>query len=130
MTRQQEFSITGIWNAKKRTGEQIQLADVLVLPSVEEGIANVVLEAMALGTLVVSTDCGGMHEVIINNENGFLIEIRDAVSMANILYKVSELSTIDYNKITNAARETIEKQHSHKKMIHEMNALYLKVLNN
>jgi len=113
----------------KEVLKQIQLADVLLLSSVEEGIANVVLEAMALGTIVVSTDCGGMHEVILNNENGFLIPIRDAQSMANVLHKVSNLDSFDYNKITYAARKTIEKQHNYIKMIHEMNALYLKVLN-
>ena len=54
--------------------ELIKNADILLLSSVEEGIANVVLEAMALGTLVVSTECGGMNEVIKNNENGFLVD--------------------------------------------------------
>ncbi|NNK71725.1 MAG: glycosyltransferase family 4 protein, partial [Flavobacteriaceae bacterium] len=55
----------------------ITSADVLLLPSVEEGIANVVLEAMALGTLVISTDCGGMKEVIQDGKNGFLVPLRD-----------------------------------------------------
>lgn len=110
--------------------KNIKSADVLVLSSVEEGIANVVLEAMALGTLVVSTDCGGINEVIINNENGYLIPIRDPESMANTLFKVSDLSSANYQNITCAARRTIEKQHSHEKMIHEMNELYLKVLKN
>ncbi|REE81985.1 colanic acid/amylovoran biosynthesis glycosyltransferase [Lutibacter oceani] len=110
--------------------KNIKSADVLVLSSVEEGIANVVLEAMALGTLVVSTDCGGMNEVIINNENGYLIPIRDPESMASTLFKVSDLSLKNYQNITCAARKTIEKQHSHEKMIHEMNELYLKVLKN
>ena len=107
----------------------IQKADVMLLSSVEEGIANVVLEAMALGTLVISTDCGGMNEVITNNENGFLIPIRDHEAMASALTKVSGMSLESYSKITKPARITVEKQHSHKKMIDDMDTLYQKVLN-
>ena len=109
--------------------KKISMANVLLLSSVEEGIANVVLEAMALGTLVVSTDCGGMDEVLTNNENGFIVPIRDAEAMAEALHTVSDLSLENYNKITKAARAFIEKQHSHKKMIQEMNELYKQVIN-
>ena len=108
--------------------KEMQAADVLLLSSVEEGIANVVLESMALGTLVITTDCGGMYEVVSDNENGFLIPIRDAVSMASALQRASNLSIEDYLKITKAARRTIEKQHSQERMIKEMQAFYHKVL--
>ena len=47
----------------------MQNADCLLLPSVEEGIANVVLEAMAIGLPVISTKCGGMAEIIKNRKN-------------------------------------------------------------
>jgi len=103
-------------------------ADVLLLSSVEEGIANVVLEAMTVGTLVVSTNCGGMNEVVRDNENGFLIPIRDAVSISSALQKVANLPIEDYQKITKEARRTIEKQHTHEKMVMEMQAFYHKVL--
>lgn len=106
----------------------IQKADVLLLSSIEEGIANVVLEAMALGTLVVSTDCGGMKEVINNNENGFLIPIRDAEAMAQALINVSKLSQESHLKLTKSARLTIEEQHSNEKMITEMENMYTKIL--
>jgi colanic acid/amylovoran biosynthesis glycosyltransferase len=108
----------------------IRSADVLFLSSVEEGIANVVLESMALGTLVISTNCGGMEEVIIDRENGFLVPVRDSEAMAAALKKISEMPLSNYQKITKAARIKIEEQHSHQKMIKGMQALYLKVLNN
>ena len=109
--------------------KSIRLADVLLLPSIEEGIANVVIEAMALGTLVVSTNCGGMGEVIEDKVNGYLIPIRDASAIVSALKHVSELSLESYQTITNAARKTIENQHSHKKMISDMQDLYENVLN-
>lgn len=107
----------------------LQEADVVLLSSVEEGIANVVLEAMALGTLVVSADCGGMNEVIIDGENGFLIPIRDVLAMAEALRKVADLSISEYQKMTIAGRKTIENQHSHQRMIADMKSLYESVLN-
>ena len=53
-------------------------SDCFILPSVQEGISNVVLESMAIGLPVVNSDCGGMKEIINNGKNGFifLLEIR------------------------------------------------------
>lgn len=99
-----------------------------MLPRIEEGIANVVLEAMALGTLVLSTNCGGMDEVIVDNENGFLVPIRNSEVMASVLKRISELPLPAYQKIVTRARNTIEEQHNHKKMVVEMRDLYQKVL--
>ncbi len=109
--------------------EAIKKADVLLLSSVEEGIANVVLEAMALGTLVVSTDCGGMNEVIFDDKNGFIVPVRNSEAMALALEKVAQLYLEDYQKITKNARKTIEQQHNSEKMIKDMLALYQNTLN-
>ncbi len=49
-----------------------EAADIFFLPSVSEGIANVALEAMAMELPVVSSDCGGMREVITHNTDGML----------------------------------------------------------
>lgn len=108
--------------------ELVKKADILLLPSIEEGIANVVLEAMALGTLVISTECGGMNEVIIDNENGFLVPIRNSEAIANTIKKVNKISQEDYLNLTKAARETIEKQHNKSSMIDKMKDLYQLVL--
>jgi colanic acid/amylovoran biosynthesis glycosyltransferase len=102
----------------------IQKSDVMLLPSVEEGIANVVLEAMALGTLVVSTDCGGMAEVVLPNQTGFLVPNRDMLSMSKALIEVSQLPLANYQHITKQARAFVEKYHNEDKMIVEMQALY------
>jgi len=106
----------------------IRNADVLLLSSVEEGIANVVLEAMALGTIVVTTDCGGMSEVVTDTENGFIVPKRNSEAIASALKNISKLSIESYKNITKAARTTIESQHNHENMIVEMKDLYHTVL--
>ena len=108
--------------------ELIQSCDVLLLPSIEEGIANVVLEAMALGTLVVTTDCGGMTEVVSNHMNGFVVPILDSDAIANALRYISNLSIEEYQSITVAARMKIEQDFNEQRMIDGMQSIYKKVL--
>jgi glycosyltransferase involved in cell wall biosynthesis len=56
-------------------------ADVFVLSSVCEGIANAALEAMAMELPVVSTTAGGMGEVIEHGVNGMIVERFDAAAI-------------------------------------------------
>lgn len=107
----------------------IKNANLLLLPSVEEGIANVVLEAMQLGTLVLSTNCGGMEEVVENEENGFIVPIRDSEKMANSIIRIADLTQDERNTIIEKAKETIKNQHTEVKMIENIHALYKSVIN-
>ncbi|MCK7589892.1 glycosyltransferase family 4 protein [Subsaxibacter sp. CAU 1640] len=109
---------------------KIQSADLLLLPSLKEGVPNVVLEAMALGTLVLTTSCGGISEVITDNYNGFLIPIRDSKKMADVIMEILQLPNSRVEKIIEAAKKTIKLQHTEKQMIESMVALYHSVLTN
>lgn len=101
-----------------------QSSDLLILPSVEEGVANVVLEAMALGTLVLTTDCGGMQEVISDGYNGFVIPIRDSKRMAAAIVKVNLLSENEKSQLIKNAYQTIHEQHTNNEMVLDMLELY------
>ena len=57
--------------------EIMRESDCLILPSVQEGISNVVLESMYIGLPVVTSDCGGMKEVISYGKNGFYFSARN-----------------------------------------------------
>jgi len=61
-------------------------ATVFVLSSISEGIGNVLIEAMACGCPVVSTDCkGGAREILGDGKYGFLTPVMDAESMARAI---------------------------------------------
>jgi glycosyltransferase involved in cell wall biosynthesis len=109
--------------------EEIYEADIVLLPSLEEGIANVVLEAMALGTLVISSDCGGMIEIINHNENGYIVPIRNSKAIAERIKNVNTLTLESYNAITFKARKALENQHGKDKMISDFESFYDKVNN-
>jgi colanic acid/amylovoran biosynthesis glycosyltransferase len=102
----------------------IRKADVLLLPSVEEGVANVVLEAMFLGTLVISTNCGGMEEVVTNEDNGIIVPIRNPKKIAEAIVRVYSESPDKLNKMVERAYEKVAKQHSEERMVLEMKKLY------
>lgn len=109
--------------------EKIHDANIILLPSVEEGIANVVLEAMALGTLVVSSNCGGMSEVIQHQKTGFLFENRNTDDLAKVLKQAITLDKVMYQNIIQQARTIIENQHNENKMIRDILSLYQNTLN-
>ncbi|WP_047547846.1 glycosyltransferase family 4 protein [Psychroserpens sp. Hel_I_66] len=117
---------------EKQTFESVKdymlKATILLLPSVEEGIANVVLESMALGTLVLSTACGGMNEVITDTENGFLVPIRDSEAIANAIVNIAALPENRKNEIRERAKNTISKQHNEDLMTSGMLQLYKSVI--
>ena len=82
---------------------KMEQVDFLLLPSVEEGIANVVLESMAIGLPVISSDCGGMDEVIKDGDNGLLFESRNLNQMfSKIVDYLDFTETQRFNLATNA----------------------------
>jgi glycosyltransferase involved in cell wall biosynthesis len=60
-------------------------ADIFVLPSLAEGMPNVVLEALGSGLPVVATRVPGSEELVQEGENGFLVEAKDADALAHAL---------------------------------------------
>lgn len=87
-------------------------ASIFLLPSVEEGIANVALEAMAVGLPVLSTDCGGMGEVVIQGKTGFIVPRRNSLAMGQALADYLQLTdeAIDQLRI-NAWKKVKEEFH-------------------
>jgi glycosyltransferase involved in cell wall biosynthesis len=66
---------------------RLALADtrVYVLPSYREGTPRTVLEAMAMGRPVITTDAPGCRETVIDGENGFLVPAKDTEALASAM---------------------------------------------
>ena len=102
--------------------------DVLILPSIMEGIANVVLEAMAIGLPVISTDCGGMNEVVKMGETGWLIPKRSEIAIADAVVNVTATSEDGLQLITHNAHVFVKQYYSANNSINEFIQLYQDVL--
>ncbi len=103
----------GALNSSK-TMEHIASSGCLILTSIHEGVANVVLEAMALGVAVISTDCGGMNEVIVSGYNGLLVPRHSAQAIADAMMHMIQnplhaKSMAYHGRLTFLRRFTIEK---------------------
>lgn len=74
--------------SKSNIHECIKDALAFVLPSDFEGLSNALLEAMMMGLPCISTNCAGSDEIIINKQNGLIVNIGDATEMANAIIQL------------------------------------------
>jgi glycosyltransferase involved in cell wall biosynthesis len=68
----------------------IAAARIYVLPSYREGTSRSVLEAMAMGRPVITTDAPGCRAPIAPGMNGLLVPVKDAVSLAKAMIRLIE----------------------------------------
>lgn len=63
-------------------------ASIYVLPSYREGTPRSVLEAMAMGRAVITTDAPGCRETVQNGVNGLLVPVKDAAALAQAMLRL------------------------------------------
>lgn len=93
---------------KKNTISLIRGSDILIQPSLKEGISSTILESMACGTIVIASNVGGNTELIENRVNGIIKDSNDSDSF------VEEIITLFNNtelrqSLENQAQNTVKK---------------------
>ncbi len=75
--------------------------DLLVLPSLSEGLPNVVLEAFYHKKPVIGTNVGGVPEIVIDNETGLLVDPGNVEMLKEAILKVlnSEKKTLEFGNL-------------------------------
>jgi len=106
--------------------ELLSVSSILVSTSFDEGLSNVMLEAMSSGIPIISTRSMGVAELINDGIDGFLVEQEDAVQLAEkimmLYHDKSLLQTMGKN-----AKNLINQRYSIKKMVEGYEHLYLKL---
>jgi glycosyltransferase involved in cell wall biosynthesis len=101
--------------------------DLFVLSSRREGLPNVVLEAMALETPVVSIRVAGVPRLIVDGENGLLVDLGDRPALTAAIAR--GLGAADLRRTLAAAgRRTIEEKYSFAERMKKVVAVYDELL--
>jgi glycosyltransferase involved in cell wall biosynthesis len=79
---------------REETAKYYQEASAFVLPSLNEGMSNALLEALASGLPVIATDTGGSKELVIDGENGFIVKMKSAEDIAEKLERLINDETL------------------------------------
>ena len=92
--------------ATNKVKEKLETASLYILPSNTEGMPNSLMEAMALGLAVISTDCpcGGPKELIQDGRNGLLVPVGDVQQMARAMERVLGNEEVRVNLGRNALK--------------------------
>jgi len=101
--------------------------DILVLPSLWEGMPHVVLEAMAAGRPVVASKIEGIDELVVDGKTGLLFSPGDPRSLAAALLKLITNRELARN-MGDAAREHVMKSFQLKKTVQATVHLYQELL--
>ncbi len=125
----------GLEDIVKFTGHRNDLFDVyssfdlFLMTSLTEGLPNTVLEAMVLSIPVVSTSVGGVAELVVHNETGFLSNKGDVNSLSQHVINLlkNEQKMFEFGI---AARQRIEKHFSFSQRVKKMEEYYERFNNN
>lgn len=100
---------------------ELSACQVYVLPSYyREGLPRSILEALATGRPIITTDAPGCRETVVHDKNGFLVTPRDAHSLAAAMMRMLEMSVFDRRRMAAESRAMAEDKFDVQKVNAEM----------
>lgn len=111
------------WGKLSDVRPAIQESSVYVLPSYREGTPRTVLEAMAMGRAIITTDAPGCRETVIHGDNGYLVEVKSMQSLKLAMLQFIENPVLVYQMGLRSRQIALEKYDVHQinhHMIKEM----------
>ncbi|MFN8257022.1 MAG: glycosyltransferase family 4 protein [Bacteroidales bacterium] len=77
-----QSTILGLISENEKIAKVYNVADIFVLPSLEDNLPNTIMESMACGTPVVAFNTGGIPEMVDHMANGYLADYKSAHDLA------------------------------------------------
>ncbi|MGE6246209.1 glycosyltransferase family 4 protein [Psychrobacter proteolyticus] len=114
------------WGKLSDVKPAIAASSVYVLPSYREGTPRTVLEAMAMGRPIITTDAPGCRETVINSYNGYLVPVKEVDELAAAMERFI-VSPELISQMGKASRQLVEKKFDvhavNRTMLNEMDIL-------
>lgn len=107
----------------------LRSTDVFVMPSRSEGIPFALLEAAAIGIPIIATYCGGIPEVVTNEENALLVPIGDVEALSKAMMLLCSNKQLA-DKLGSVARERIARDYSLNTQMERLKEVYLQAYRN
>lgn len=104
----------------------LSLYDVFVLPSLNEGMGRVLVEAMALGKPIVASNIGGIPDLVIHGKNGFLVPPKNPKELAKYIQVL--LEDKDKREKMGLAGKEMAYNFTSERMVEKIANLYKKLL--
>lgn len=105
------------WVAGDKKWKLLNWANLVILPSFNEGLPITLLEAMAYSCALISTPVGGIPEILKDGENGLMVTPGSSEEIANAIHyfvnnssKCNEMGEKSYQKVIPFLPETVFKQ--------------------
>ena len=114
------------WITKEQKPSLLEKADVLVLPSYNEGLPIAILEAMSYALPIISTDVGSIAEAVQEDVNGFLIAPGDVNALTDAMVKLT-VNTKLWKEESSMSRLICEKKFSEDVFFKEVERVYFDV---
>jgi len=110
------------WVENKQLPLYLNDIKIVVIPSDYEGLPNLILEAMACGTIVLATPVGGIPDIIREGETGFIMENNSPECIAENAIRV--LGNQNLNQISENARILIEQKYTYQAAVERYRSIF------
>ncbi|HET8860570.1 glycosyltransferase family 4 protein [Marivirga sp.] len=105
------------------TKDWFSMMDIFMMSSEFEGLPIALLEAMSMECAIVSTDAGGVKEVIVEGESGLMVGVDEWLKLADNLGMLRDAEL--RSKLAKGGRKRVVEAFSLKRMVGELESVYL-----
>lgn len=114
------------WVSGEKKINLLNTADAYILPSYHEGLPISILEAMSYALPIISTNVGGIPEIVKNGENGFIVTPGDIQGIENAINTL--MHNIDLRKQLGIKSYSMVQEHLPQYVSKQLNNLYNELL--
>lgn len=123
----QKEGVVEWWGRREDMPQVYAQSHIVCLPSYREGLPKSLLEAASCARPIVTTNVPGCRDVVRDEDNGLLVEARDAAALANALARLLADPELRL-KMGQRGRERVLGEFSQERIVNQVLALYREVL--